>query len=37
MKSFSKWTIAEVEEQFNLRQYKQHELLSQWLNLSVLY
>ncbi|MCI5192936.1 MAG: hypothetical protein D3915_07370 [Candidatus Electrothrix sp. AU1_5] len=33
MKSFSKWTIAEVEEQFNLRQCKQHELLSQWLNL----
>jgi hypothetical protein len=32
MKSFSKWTIAEVEEQFALRQWKQHDLLSQWLN-----
>ncbi len=34
MKSFSKWTIAEVEERFDLRQCKQHELLSQWMNTS---
>jgi hypothetical protein len=32
MKSFSKWTIAEVEETFALNPFKQLEPLSQWLN-----
>ena len=32
MKSFSKWTIAEVEETFALNPFKQIEPLSQWLN-----
>lgn len=32
MKSFSKWTIAEVEETFALNSCKQFETLSQWLD-----
>ena len=32
MKSFSKWTIAEVEETFALNPCKQLESLNQWLN-----
>ncbi len=32
MKSFSKWTIAEVEEQFNLNFCKEHHLLHQWID-----
>lgn len=32
MKSFSKWTIADVEETFALNPCKQFEPLSQWLN-----
>jgi len=31
MKSFSKWTIAEVEDTFHLSLQKTHILLSQWL------
>lgn len=30
MKSFSKWTIAEVEEQFSLNFCKSLKTLSQW-------
>ncbi len=30
MKSFSKWTIAEVEETFNIVIQKHHECLTQW-------
>ncbi len=33
MKSFSKWTIAEVEERFELRQYREYALLNQWLDI----
>ncbi|MCI5150888.1 MAG: hypothetical protein D3916_16145, partial [Candidatus Electrothrix sp. MAN1_4] len=32
MKSFSKWTIAEVEETFDLTQCKDCELLTRWLD-----
>ena len=32
MKSFSKWTIAEVEDTFNLIIRKDNEYLTQWLN-----
>jgi hypothetical protein len=32
MKPFSKWTIAEVEDTFNLVIRKQHKRLTQWLN-----
>ncbi len=32
MKSFSKWTIAEVEDTFNVVMRKHHERLNQWLN-----
>ena len=35
MKPFSKWTIAEVEEQFNLNFCKEHKLLNQWLKNTV--
>ncbi|MCI5144337.1 MAG: hypothetical protein D3923_02140 [Candidatus Electrothrix sp. AR3] len=35
MKSFSKWTIAEVEEVFDLNQRKHHEALKQWLQVPV--
>ncbi|XCN72023.1 MAG: hypothetical protein Q3M24_17165 [Candidatus Electrothrix aestuarii] len=34
MKSFSKWTIAEVEETFGLSLCKNCELLNQWLDIS---
>lgn len=32
MKSFSKWTIEEVEETFYIVLHKQHKLLRQWMN-----
>ncbi|WP_417912473.1 hypothetical protein [Candidatus Electronema sp. TJ] len=32
MKPFSRWTIAEVEEQFNLKFCKHHAILEEWLN-----
>jgi hypothetical protein len=31
MKTFSRWTIAEVEETFNIMLQKHHERLTQWL------
>lgn len=31
MKPFSKWTIAEVEDQFQIVQHKQSDLLNDWL------
>ncbi|EDN69801.1 hypothetical protein BGP_3206 [Beggiatoa sp. PS] len=31
MKSFSKWTIEEVEETFNLVLQKHHEQLNAWM------
>ncbi|MCI5140932.1 MAG: hypothetical protein D3909_04230 [Candidatus Electrothrix sp. ATG1] len=34
MKLFSKWTIAEVEETFDLRLCKEYELLNRWLDTS---
>ncbi len=32
MKSFSKWTLAEVEDTFNLTLQKNYNLLNQWLD-----
>ncbi|MEM7532852.1 MAG: hypothetical protein AAF639_11795 [Chloroflexota bacterium] len=32
MKSFPKWTIAEVEAEFQLKLHKQHASLDNWLN-----
>jgi hypothetical protein len=32
MKSFSKWTIAEVEDTFHINSQKHYEHLTQWLN-----
>ncbi|KOR33582.1 hypothetical protein TI05_00260 [Achromatium sp. WMS3] len=32
MKSFSKWTLAEVEDTFNLTLQKDYNLLNQWLD-----
>ncbi|WPD24892.1 MAG: hypothetical protein SD837_10065 [Candidatus Electrothrix scaldis] len=31
MKSFSKWTIEEVEETFHIVQQKQYQQLEQWM------
>ncbi len=35
MKTFSKWTIAEVEDTFNLVMRKQYECLKQWQSVTV--
>ena len=32
MKSFSKWTIEEVEETFHIVQQKQDQQLKQWMS-----